>query len=408
MTGLASSAEAEAAVQVPLWRQAIEEQDKKAFNAQPIRKMDLMYCNNDEETKPANIKGDLNEIEMELWAKVAMTLRHNHNRFPWQTWTCINKGCFDLLDDAFKEGTDAEVQAHFQSMVIMMRQLPWLTLRINPAPGSTYQQGDHYQFFIDGTHPEFPVDKTDRSIMTNAWSVRSLLHYAADLKRGGKPGFDCWISLLRAIHYFPNRQIVPQSVGNVAIELAQFTDHFELDPHGPYEATSDSEVLVRIRKTPEILAYLKELHLCIEQRPASSWARAPDASVPYASGAAPQSAVPLPEAGPSPAPGLAAVASSTAQAAGGGDVPMTDAAASVDAASAEGKGKGKSQSGPAAANSAGGASTEGSYSHWGYGKSNQWQDWGSSTPSTGNWTQSQQDSGSWRRNQYGGKSSPSK
>ena len=242
--------------------------------------------------------------------------------------------------------------------------------------------------------------------MTNAWSVRSLLCYAANLNKGGKPGFGTGISLLRAVHHFPNRKTVPQNVGNVAIELAQFKDHFDLVPEGPYEATSDSDVLVHIRRTPEILAYLTELRLSIEKQPTTSWAKAPDAAVPYASDAAPLSGVPLPRDGPSPAPGLAAGAWTAGENVGGGDVTMTDAGASLDAANAAGKGKGKSDSGPRAGGSWSASSNSGTNNaQWGYGNSTsggQWQEWGSSQPATGTWTKSQQESGDWRKRQYGG------
>ena len=392
----------EPAAQVPLCLQPVADQDKPVFNSTPLRKLEFDHFNNDGETKPANCKGELSDIEMDLWPKVLMTIKHNHNRFPWQTWTCIYKGCFDLLDDELKQGTDAEVKAKFQKMVIMLRQQGFLTLRTNPAPGSTYLQGDHYQFFINGTHPDAPVDKIDRTIMTNAWSVQSLLTFAANEKTGGKPGFDQEISLLRAIQYFPNRKVVPQNVGNVANELAQFEAHFVLSPKGPYNPTSDSDVNVRIRETPEIVELLKQLRLCIVQKPVASWGPKPDAAVPYASGAASQSAVPLPAADPAPAAGGDAVMTQ-AETASGGDVGMTDAGASV-ANNAKGKGKTRSDAAPAAPGSWTATSSSGTYaSQWGHGTAGEWQVWsGPTQPATTQWTGEQQASGNWRQQQYSG------
>lgn len=385
---------------IPKCLQPVAPQDKVALNCTPLRKMKFEHFNNDGDTKPANCKGEMNEIELALWETVFMTIKHNHNRFPWQTWTCIYKGCFDLLDDELKQGTDDEVQAKFQKMVIMLRQHGFLTLRTNPAPSSTHLQGDHYQFFIDGNNPEAPVDKIDRTILTNAWSARSLLVFAADEKKSGKPGFETDISLLLAIEHFPNRKTVPQNVGNVAIELAQFPNHFQLTPEGPYNPTSDTDVWVRIRKTPEIEEYCKSLRLCLVKPAVTSWAPKPDAAVPYAPGADSQSAVPLPAEQPAPAAGGDTVMS-PAETASGVDVSMTDAGASVSH-NAEGKGNASSKAAPSAPGQWTPTSAYGTYgSQWGSGSAGGWQAWGSNTqPAASQWTGEQQASGNWRQTQY--------
>jgi hypothetical protein len=284
---------------VSVWTAPLADSEKPVLNSSPMVKLQLQHVDSEaaKPTKPTNVSDD----QGMLMSMVLKVLKHNHNRFPWNTWTCMYQGCFNLMDDKYKNYSPADMQENFQCVIDLLRhQRTWLKLRTNPDQPD-WKEDNHYQFFIEGNLPEVPVDKVDRSDLNNAWSVHSLLQWIHKSK-DQKPGFNTPISLLRAIHFFPGRTHVPQNVGNVAMELATFSKHFELVPTGPYVFNCDSDVIVRIKDTEEIRQYLADHKWSITSEPGRSWAKQ-DVQVYDAGGDAIMTSPPMPVGG---AGGLAA------------------------------------------------------------------------------------------------------
>jgi hypothetical protein len=255
---------------VSVWMTPLTEAETPVLNHSPMSKLQLQHVCGDGSLPCRTKKGWQSPEQQDLYTKVTMVLKHNHNRFPWNTWTDLYKGAFNLLDDVDKSGSVDDMTEKFQYVVDRLRtgSKKWILLRTNEE--IDWMHDDHYQFQILGDVPEVPVDKTDRTVLENAWSVRSLCNYISKSKHP-KPGYNAPISLLRAIHFFPNRKMVPQNVGNVAIELSQWPELFQLDPPGPYVFNSDDDVIVRIKETETIKKYLADCQLSISNVPARSW-----------------------------------------------------------------------------------------------------------------------------------------